>query len=138
GPLGRFTGEATADAGRRTLLGYLQWPAERIASRLPAPLLGAVHELERCLRENVLDEVYIAGDVARDGEAMREVIHACEEFGVPFALPACPFRLARARPKHARALGDGYVHFVQRDPKPAQAALKRAMDVVFALLAPVV
>jgi len=135
GSLGRFTGEAIALEGRHHLIGYVQLPSERLAPRLPAPILGSMRELEACLRGHALDEVYVAGDLSKDGAAMREVVHRCEDFGIPFALPACPFRFARARPKNGKAYADGYVHYVQSDPKPMQELAKRAMDVLLASIA---
>src|SRR5258706_2234158 len=54
GSLGRFTGEAIKLDGRHDLIGYLQLPSERVASRLPAPILGSSPELEACLRGHAL------------------------------------------------------------------------------------
>ncbi len=133
GALGRITGESIAASC--DLLGYLRFEGDRSSRRLPAPLLGAASDFEACLRTYPLDEIYIAGDLAKHAEEMREVVRTCELLGLPFALPAQPFRLTRARPRDVKALADGYIHYVQGEPKPAQAAMKRAMDIVLALTA---
>ena len=74
------------------------------ATALPAPVLGKFDDLEQFLKQNAIAEVYIAGNPARNGEAMQAAIRTCERFGVPFALPAYGFRLSRARPVNGTRL----------------------------------
>jgi hypothetical protein len=47
------------------------------------------------------------------------------EVRVPFALPACGYRFARAKPACADAIPDGYVHYLSVQHKPIQTGLKR-------------
>src|SRR6266542_1338134 len=130
GPLGRVTGEDVRDSSKhRQVFGYLGWKDEAKQRRLPAPVLGRWDELENCLKQNAIGEVYIAGNPARNGEAMQAAIRTCERFGVPFALPAYGFRLSRARPVNGRSFRDGYVHFLNIEHKPVQMAFKRLFDV---------
>lgn len=129
-PLGRLTGvELRSDAVPREVIGFLAFGDERHESRLPAPLLGKVDELERVLRETPVDEVYIAGNARLHGDVMQAAVRTCERFGVPFAIPATQFRFERARPS-SPALADGYVHYLSFDPKPVQMAIKRLLDIV--------
>jgi lipopolysaccharide/colanic/teichoic acid biosynthesis glycosyltransferase len=61
---------------------------------------------------------------------MQAAIKLCERVGIPFALPAHPYRMARARPEHTHAVGDGYLHFVTHAPAPHQMAIKRLFDII--------
>lgn len=135
GPLGRLTA-AELRRGRpaREVIGFLAFADEGLDSRLRAPVLGQVDDLERVLRERAVDEVFVAGHVLRDGPAMQAAVRACERFGVPFALPASDFRLERARPS-SRAVSDGFVHFVSFERKPVQMAIKRLIDIVASTVA---
>jgi exopolysaccharide biosynthesis polyprenyl glycosylphosphotransferase len=140
GPLGRHTGLAIVEAARH-VTGYLSLPGDAAPSRLPAPLLGACGDLERVLSERPVSEVYLAGHSLADGDAMQSAIRVCERFGVPFALPASPFRLDRARPAEKKAIDDGYIHFLSYERHPVQMRVKRLFDIVasaaaLALLAP--
>jgi lipopolysaccharide/colanic/teichoic acid biosynthesis glycosyltransferase len=83
-----------------------------------------------------VNEVYIAGDASKNADAVQAAIEVCERLGVPFALPAYHFRLARARPILAasKAGADGYLHYLSVEPKPHQMAVKHLFDVGFATL----
>jgi exopolysaccharide biosynthesis polyprenyl glycosylphosphotransferase len=136
GPLGRVTGEDIRDASkRRQVFGYLSWTDDMKLRRLPAPSLGKWGELENVLKQNAVAEVYLAGNPAKNGDAMQSAIRTCERFGVPFALPAYGFRLSRARPVNGQGLRDGYVHFLNIEHKPVQMVLKRLFDVAASALA---
>jgi exopolysaccharide biosynthesis polyprenyl glycosylphosphotransferase len=103
--------------------------------RLPAPSLGKWVDLESVLKQNAIAEVYIAGNPAKNGDAMQSAIRTCERFGVPFALPAYGFRLSRARPVNGQGLRDGYVHFLNIEHKPVQMVMKRLFDIASSALA---
>ena len=130
GPLGRAT---TADIARhrrrQRVVGHLALPGETAGSPPPGDVLGASSDLARILSELPADEVYLAGNPARHGEAMQAAIKVCETLGVPFALPQYSFRFDRAVPVDARQSADGYNHFLTMPPKPAQLALKRLFDI---------
>lgn len=131
GSLGYFTGLQIAGEGsRRSVHGYLTWPGEGPHKDLNAPVLGEAGDLERLLGEQAFNEVYIAGDMLRRGEEMKKAARACELYGIPFALPAEPFRFDRARPRDPEALQDGYLHFVVVRMGPFQKAVKRLFDIV--------
>ncbi len=139
GPLGRHTGLEvilTGDRHRR-VSGYLSFAGEAADPRLPAPVLGSSSELERVLRERPVDEVYVAGNVRRVGDEMQAAVRTCERFGIPFAIPASHLRLDRARPT-ARAIADGYVHYLSIEHKPYQLAIKRIIDICASAVALIV
>jgi len=143
GPLGRLTGAEVSEGGvRRRVIGYLSFGHEKPSGRLPAPLLGAVRDLEQTLRDVVVDELYFASTAAEHGREVETAIHTCEKLGVPFALPACAYRLSRARPTSGAAVADGYAHFTMVHSKPLEQAAKSVFDIAVSatallLLAPV-
>jgi exopolysaccharide biosynthesis polyprenyl glycosylphosphotransferase len=131
GPLGRHTGLELRDAddGRR-VVGFLRFEGETEHDRLLAPILGKASDLEAVLRQQVVDEVFLAGHRDAHHGEMQRCIAVCERFGVPFALPAGGFRFVRAEPLHKRAIPDGYIHYVSVRHKPFQLATKRAIDIL--------
>jgi exopolysaccharide biosynthesis polyprenyl glycosylphosphotransferase len=135
GFLGRLTGEDLEKRGRFRVVGYLPFPGETFSGALNSRLLGTSDELERVLRTMAVSEVYIAGDVTKQGDAMQAAIHVCERLGLPFALPAYSFRFERAHPVAGEAVADGYLHYHSVALKPRQMALKRLFDIVCAALA---
>ncbi|HEY1958252.1 MAG TPA: sugar transferase [Polyangiaceae bacterium] len=142
GPLGRHTGLEIRDArDNRRVVGYLRFEDQAAHDRLPAPIVGTASELETTLRERVVHEVFLASSDEVHRPAVQESIRVCERFGIPFALPANRFRIARAEPRDRDVLLDGYVHYLSYRHKPFQLALKRAFDiaassVAIALLSP--
>jgi exopolysaccharide biosynthesis polyprenyl glycosylphosphotransferase len=139
GPLGRLTGAEMSEGwARRRVIGYLSFGHEKTSGLLPAPLLGGVHDLERTLREVVVDEVYFASTAAEHSREAQAAIHTCEKLGVPFALPACAYRLTRARPTSEAAVADGYAHFTTVHVTPLEQAAKRAFDIVVSAAALVI
>jgi exopolysaccharide biosynthesis polyprenyl glycosylphosphotransferase len=135
GPLGRLTQREIHDGRRRReVIGHLSFADEHDDGRLGAPILGAVRDLEMVLRQRIVNEVYISASPDQRGEA-QAAIRSCERFGVPFALPACGYRLARAVPACSDAIPDGYVHYLSVANKPVQLAIKRAIDVIVSAVA---
>ncbi|MBL8956697.1 MAG: sugar transferase [Myxococcaceae bacterium] len=130
GPMGRITAEDIIKKGKRRVAGFLRFDDEARPDNLAASFLGTAGELEGILRTVPVEEVIIAGNTLRHGDAMQVAIKTCEKFGMPFALPAYSFRLDRARPADGQAVADGYLHYVSVDQKPAQLALKRLFDIV--------
>lgn len=130
GPLGRATASDLARLKRRQrVVGHLELPGEAAPAGSSAKVLGPSSDLYRVLSELPVDEVYLAGNPARHGEAMQAAIKVCETLGVPFALPQYSFRFDRAVPVDSCRTADGYSHFVSVEPKPAQLALKRLFDI---------
>ncbi|MFL5345508.1 MAG: exopolysaccharide biosynthesis polyisoprenyl-phosphate hexose-1-phosphate transferase EpsZ [Hyalangium sp.] len=129
GAMGRLTGEHLAEHGRRRVTGYLAFGNEQSNPNSPQPLLGKVEQLEEVLCRVPVDVVYISGNVQKHGQEMQAALKLCERFGIPFALPAHPFRMDRARPEHGHAVADGYLHFVTHAPRPHQMAIKRLFDI---------
>lgn len=141
GPLGRHTGLEIRDSRPFEVLGYLHFGDEEKHTRLPAPILGAVSQLDAMLKQHVVGEVYVAGNYGSHHAEMQQAIRTCERFGVPFALPAGGFRFGRAKPANVKSMDDGYVHYLCVLHKPVQLALKRALDIMasgtaLALLSP--
>ena len=142
GSLGRLTGEDIGEGqSQQRLLGYLRFTDEEPHARLGAPLLGTIDDLEATLRQHAVDEVYFASTSGEHGAAVQAGIRTCETVGVPFALPACSYRLMRARLFPLQAVADGYSHYVSVQLKPLQWFAKRFFDIVasfgaLALLSP--
>ncbi|HEX8703632.1 MAG TPA: sugar transferase, partial [Myxococcaceae bacterium] len=130
GAMGRLTGEDLLKRGRRRVAGYLSFNSEQPLSEVPGPVLGKVERLEEVLCQVPVDIVYVAGNVQKHGQEMQNAIKLCERFGIPFALPAHPFRMDRARPEDNYAVADGYLHFVTHAPAPHQQAIKRLFDII--------
>jgi exopolysaccharide biosynthesis polyprenyl glycosylphosphotransferase len=136
GPLGRLTHREIRDTGkRREVIGYLRFEEEQTHARLHAPVLGTVAEVEDVLRDHVVNEVYFATTASPQRADVQTMIRVCEKFGIPFALPACGYRFARAKPACADAIPDGYVHYSSVQHKPFQVGLKRLIDIVASSLA---
>jgi exopolysaccharide biosynthesis polyprenyl glycosylphosphotransferase len=139
GVFGRETATDLTFKGRRNVIGFLTLPdsATKVV-KVDAPLLGTHEDIENILKQHVVDEVYVAGNPTKGPEvalAMQNVIKVCERFGVPFALPAQPFRFDRAQPYDSQAVADGYLHYLSIKPQPYQMALKRLFDIVSSALA---
>jgi exopolysaccharide biosynthesis polyprenyl glycosylphosphotransferase len=137
GALGRSTAQALRAPGSRgRVTGFLRLADEMRTEALEGvPVLGSTESLQRVLRERPIFEVYLALDPVRRARELQAAIGDCERFGVPFALPACCFRLLRARPAHPNAVSDGYLHYVSHDARPYQQALKRLFDITVAATA---
>jgi exopolysaccharide biosynthesis polyprenyl glycosylphosphotransferase len=130
GPLGRLTGDEIGEGrSRGRLLGYLRFLDETPHASLHGPVLGTIADLEETLRKRVVDEVYIASNANDRGPEVQAAIRTCETLGVPFALPACAYRLTRARLTPVSAVTDGYSHFLSVQLKPLQLAMKRLFDI---------
>jgi exopolysaccharide biosynthesis polyprenyl glycosylphosphotransferase len=129
GPLGRLTGADVHRGRTRRRLGYLRFDDDPHAPHLDAPLLGAAEDLQTVLREHAVDEVYFASTAVEHAGEVQGGIRTCERFGVPFALPACAYRLTRARPCPDSAQADGYAHFTTVRVTPLGTALKRLLDI---------
>jgi exopolysaccharide biosynthesis polyprenyl glycosylphosphotransferase len=119
---------------RARVIGFLSLVGEP-ATKHCRDLLGTSADLARSLESFPVSEVYIAGDAIRQADAMQAAIRVCETVGIPFALPAYPFELDRARPADMRSIADGYVHYQNMDVKPGQLALKRLFDIVLSAAA---
>jgi len=135
GPMGRVTAEDIQKRGRRQVVGFLSFQDERASGHLKGAILGQAADLESILKALAVGEVYIAGNALRRGQEMQGAIQVCERFGIPFALPAYPFRLDRAMPVEAKAFPDGYIHYGSVHMKPVHMALKRACDIACSFVA---
>ena len=131
GSLGRLTHREIRDGNRRAeVIGYLRFDEEQDHARLQAPVLGTVRDLDAAIRAHVVNEVYFASNALQHRVEVQQAIATCEKFGIPFALPACGYRFARAKPVFEKAIADGYVHYLSVRNKPIQLGLKRAIDIV--------
>lgn len=136
GSLGRLTHREIRDGNaRREVIGYLRFDDEQDHARLQAPVFGTVKDLETVLKERVVNEVYFSTSAAHQRGDVQDAIRSCERFGIPFALPACGYRFARAVPACAKAISDGYVHYLSVQHKPVQIGIKRLIDVAASFVA---
>jgi lipopolysaccharide/colanic/teichoic acid biosynthesis glycosyltransferase len=129
--LGRLTNQEISASGSRQVIGYLRFGDQKEGARLHAPVMGTISDLERILKECVIDEIYFAASDHRPG--VQAAIRVCEGFGIPFALPAGGYRFARAR--CATTADDGYLHYLSVPNKPIQVALKRLADIALSVTA---
>jgi exopolysaccharide biosynthesis polyprenyl glycosylphosphotransferase len=131
GPLGRLTGREIRESKKHVqVIGHLRLTDEPLHDRLHAPVLGTIGDLEQTLREQVVNEIYFAATASHQRADVQTAIHTCEKFGIPFALPACGYRLSRAKPACEKAVADGYVHYLSVQNKPFQMGIKRLFDIV--------
>jgi exopolysaccharide biosynthesis polyprenyl glycosylphosphotransferase len=141
-PLGRLTHRELRDSGKRLeVIGFLHFDDEQASPRLQLPVLGKIGDLETLFRDRVINEVYFATNADLHRADVQAAIRSCEKFGIPFALPACGYRFARATPAHADAIPDGYVHYLSVRYRPIQRGIKRFIDILasftaLALLSP--
>jgi exopolysaccharide biosynthesis polyprenyl glycosylphosphotransferase len=135
GPLGRHTHRALLNDGKHSVIGYLRFDDEEGGARLGAPVLGPIGDLERVLRERIVDEAYFAASSHDLHACVQGAIGVCERLGVPFAIPVCHYRLARAKPAGGSDFTDGYVHYLNARYSPAQALLKRLLDIAVSSMA---
>ena len=139
GPLGRLTANEIRERhSARQIIGHLRFEGEAPNGRLHEALVGEVGELEKVLRDQVVDEVYVASTAPTHAAAIQAAIQTCERFGEPFALPVCGYRIARAKLANGQAVPDGFLHYLSVKPHPVQVFLKRALDILVAALALIV
>jgi exopolysaccharide biosynthesis polyprenyl glycosylphosphotransferase len=130
GAFGRLTGAEIGDADtHRRLIGYVRFEDEAPSSRLHAPCLGTIDDLEATLRRHVVHEVYFASTSNDHTRQVQAAIRVCEELGVPFALPTCTYRLTRAKALATGVVSDGYTHFLSSQVEPLQWWTKRLFDI---------
>jgi exopolysaccharide biosynthesis polyprenyl glycosylphosphotransferase len=126
--------------GRRfNVVGFLAFEGEQahpsIARGSVAPIFGKASDLLTVLETRPVGEVYIAGRTLVHGNEMQRIVRACEEIGVPFALPVHALQFERARLLSSSSSTDGYLHYISTDTRPVQYAVKRMVDIVCSSLA---
>ena len=129
--------------GRRfSVVGFLAFEGEQahnsIARGQQAPILGKAEDLLDVLEKRPVAEIYIAGRTLVHGHEMQRIVRACEEVGVPFALPVHALQFERARLLSSAATSDGYLHYISTDTRPVQYAVKRLVDIACSSFALVV
>ena len=145
-PIARLTAQDLRRRGRNRVVGHLRFSGETdkdldllrrtyAAEGLTPRIIGDASEIEEIVRRVPVEEIYLAGTARKNDDEMQHIIRVCEQFGIPFALPAYSFRLERAQPTDRKAVSDGYLHYHHTESKPQQMALKRLFDLVAAGLA---
>ncbi len=145
-PIARLTAQDLRRRGRDRVVGHLRFSGENdkdlellgrtyAVEGLTPRILGDASEIEEILRRIPVEEIYLAGTARKNDDEMQHIIRVCEQFGIPFALPAYSFRLERAQPTDRKAVSDGYLHYHHTASKPQQMALKRLFDLVASGLA---
>lgn len=138
GGKGQQLAEQLTQRGIARLAGFVRFRRDPRVAPSSAPLLGDVADIQDILNREVADEVYIAGRASVHASEMQQAVQACERVGVPFALPLDAFRLQRACLVAPCQSEDGFLHYQECAPRPAQYALKRALDIILAFTALVV
>jgi len=141
GPLARATADDLLRRKDIEVLGALRIGEEVSHPALPVTVLGTAGELHDHLVRTHVDEVYLCADVAREYDALQEVVRCCERIGIPFAVPAHVFRLNRSATSDSRFATDGYLHYRVGIARRWEERVKRLFDIVagsiaLALLAP--
>ncbi|MEJ2455006.1 MAG: sugar transferase [Candidatus Thiodiazotropha sp.] len=115
------------------ILGYLDTDVEHVGdSVLNAKVLGTVHEIEKVLTSQVVDEVILA--VPRSSlRYMEEIVAACEEQGVRFRFMADVFDLQVARMQMVEMDGIPLLTFDPVAQNEKMLLAKRLMDLSFVL-----
>ncbi|MDZ4858401.1 MAG: sugar transferase [Candidatus Hydrogenedentes bacterium] len=112
------------------LIGLLDDEPERIKylDDFGVPYLGAVHDLERILLGQVVDEVYICLPVRKYYTTINSAAHLCEGVGVSVRLIADLFPL-RVATSHIHQMDDIPLLSLSTIPEAqSQLVLKRALD----------
>ena len=115
------------------ILGYLDTDAEHVGdSVLNSKVLGTVHEIEKVLTGQVVDEVILA--VPRSSlRYMEEIVAACEEQGVRFRFMADVFDLRVARMQMVEMDGIPLLTFDPVAQNEKMLLAKRLMDLSLVL-----
>ena len=132
GPLAQRTAE-NLEARRRARMkvkGFVRLSSEpEVATLRGTPVVGAVADLESCLRKWPVGEVYIAATGSQHRPEIQRAIQIV--LGLLYvATVIIHFRLERARPSVPSAVSDGYLHYVSQEPRPYQRSMKRLFDIV--------
>ncbi|MCC7075419.1 MAG: sugar transferase [Deltaproteobacteria bacterium] len=133
----------TAGGRRFRVVGLLAFAGEQAHNAIarglvPAPILGRAADLLQVLEQRPVAEVYIAGRTLVHGPEMQHAVRACEEIGMPFALPVHALQFERAQLLSSSSSSDGYLHYISIDSRPVQHAVKRMTDIVCSAFALVV
>ncbi len=123
---------------RCAVAGFVRLPGQPAPPRaLGVPLLGELDALGRVLGEHPVTEVYVATSFVEHAREIQRVVQACEEVGMPFALPIDSVRFERAELLSPASGRDGFLHYQTMRAQPGQYAAKRLIDILasaFALL----
>ena len=97
--------------------------------------LGPVSELDRVLREQVVDEVWIHLPMRSQYGVVESAVETCRTFGVPARFESIPFRGGEglSRDEQGRRLGAVYQTTVSGEP--LRLFVKRMIDVIGASIA---
>ena len=130
GLLARHTGIQIRDErSHRELMGYLSFAGEEPDARLHAPVLGEASDLERVLRERALDEVYLAGNALHHARRCRRPSASASASASRSRSPR-PGSASPARdPASARAVPDGYVHYLTVANQAGQLSSSACFDI---------
>ncbi|MFC1611688.1 sugar transferase, partial [Myxococcota bacterium] len=132
GPSGLATYEriVAQEKPQPRMIGFLRFSNE--ASSLTTedvPILGDVKDARDVLAQHAVSEVYVAGQPVSQGLEMQEAVAACEEVGVPFAVPLHSLEFQRAALLSSPSMGDGYLHYLTTQSAPVSYAIKRLIDI---------
>ncbi len=114
------------------LLGFIDLPGKNSACKLSGEfnLLGDIGQLERILRENVVDEVFITLPIKSFYSEIEWIISICEKAGIEAKIPTGLFNLRLSRSTISR-YGDIAVIDLYTSPKMTwQLVTKRLIDVM--------
>jgi exopolysaccharide biosynthesis polyprenyl glycosylphosphotransferase len=125
--------------GRRArVIGFLAFEGEKAHRGLNAEILGKAGDLLDVVEKRPVAEVYIAGRTLVHGLEMQRIVRACEEVGMPFALPLHALQFERARLLGGPGTDDGYLHYLSTDTRAIQYAVKRLVDIACSFAALVI
>lgn len=97
------------------------------------PVMGVTRDLERIVRSRAVDEVYFATEVLSAGEIVDQVAF-CEKLGIPTRFSLSFFELPNSKVTFNVYDGLPVLTFYTTLMTPLQAAMKRVIDIVIAII----
>ena len=104
----------------------------------PERLLGSLADIDRVLRDETVDEVFITLPVKSFYATIARIVERCEQAGLIVRMPADVFELSLAKSKVDYLNGAPILTVETPRPEPTELALKRLLDLAGAALAVVV
>lgn len=121
------------DGSRPLVVGCLDDDGERVSAAWRH--LGPVSELEKVLRDQVIDEVWIHLPMRSQYGVVEGAVETCRTFGIPARFETFPFRGGEGLSRDDRGRQLGAIYQTTVSGEPLRLFVKRLVDVVGAIIA---